>query len=231
MAQSNTNNARLIFGLILVILGGLFLIENFGFFNFEIPWIIRDNIFSWKTILITIGIVIVSSSKNRMPGYIMIALGLLGFLPELWPLLLIALGLYIMFRRSDIFSSNKNNSFESPDYNGDDYLNDVAVFGGGSKRFHSQNFSGGKLTAIFGGSEIDLRNSHLANGSHSIDILAIFGGTTIIVPYDWNVRVDVIPILGGFSDKRLKDPNKDYTDEKVLTIKGVVIFGGGEVKN
>lgn len=231
MAQSNRNNARLIFGSILVVLGGLFLIENFGFFNFEIPWIIRDNLFSWKTILMTIGAVIVFSSKNRLPGYIMLSIGLLGFLPELWPMLLIALGLFIIFRRSEIFSSNKDKPFESAQYDGDDYLNDVAVFGGGSKKFHSKNFRGGSLTAVFGGSEIDLRNSQLADGSNSIDILAIFGGTTVIVPYDWNVRVDVIPIMGGFSDKRLKDPNKEYSDEKVLTIKGVVIFGGGEVKN
>jgi len=232
MPNSNSNNARFIFGLILVVLGGLFLIENFGLFNFEIPWIIRDNIFRWQTFFIVIGLVIISSSSNRTPGIILTSIGLLGFFPEFWPLLLVGLGLFIIFRRSDVFKNNNlNNPLDKEQYTGDDYLNDVAIFGGGSKKFHSKNFRGGRLTAIFGGSEIDLRNCDLADGTYVIDILAIFGGTTIMVPYEWNVSVDIVPMFGGFSDKRLKDPSRVNSDEKRLRIKGIVIFGGGEVKN
>ena len=61
----------------------------------------------------------------------------------------------------------------------------------------------------------------------------MFGGSTFIVPPDWNVRVEVTPLFGGFTDKRaastqdtgVKDPRKE------LFITGFVMFGGGEVKN
>lgn len=58
----------------------------------------------------------------------------------------------------------------------------------------------------------------------------MFGGYTIIVPQDWNIIIDIVPVFGGFSDKRIKDPNRVYEDDKILIIKGFVLFGGGEVK-
>ncbi|MCB0752810.1 MAG: hypothetical protein KDC52_15170, partial [Ignavibacteriae bacterium] len=87
-----------------------------------------------------------------------------------------------------------------------------------------------KLTAIFGGSEVHFENSLLAKGKNEIDIFSMFGGYTIYVPQDWNVIIDVVAIFGGLSDKRIKDPNRVYEDDKILIIKGLVLFGGGEVK-
>jgi len=40
----------------------------------------------------------------------------------------------------------------------------------------------------------------------------------------------LVPIFGGFSDKRIKDPNRVYEEDKLLLIKGLVLFGGGEIK-
>ena len=111
-----------------------------------------------------------------------------------------------------------------------DNIDDVSVFGGGTKNFTSRNFTGGKLTAIFGGSDIHLENCSLAHGQNEMDLFVMFGGYTIYVPQEWNVVIDVVPIFGGFSDKRIKDPNRVYEDDKVLIIKGLVLFGGGEIK-
>jgi predicted membrane protein len=111
-----------------------------------------------------------------------------------------------------------------------DNIDDVSIFGGGTKNFTTRNFSGGKLTAIFGGSDIHLENCQLAHGKNDLDLFVMFGGYTIYVPHNWNVIIDVVPIFGGFSDKRIKDPNRVYEEDKVLIIKGVILFGGGEIK-
>jgi hypothetical protein len=61
-----------------------------------------------------------------------------------------------------------------------------------------------------------------------IEVVFIFGGSTMLVPADWNIQVEVFNIFGGYVDKRISsqiDPNK------TVIIKGVTIFGGGEVKS
>ncbi len=58
----------------------------------------------------------------------------------------------------------------------------------------------------------------------------MFGGTTIVVPNDWNVVMNVTSIFGGFSNKSIKDPNVPIDLTKHLIIKGLVVFGGGELK-
>jgi len=56
----------------------------------------------------------------------------------------------------------------------------------------------------------------------------VFGGASLIIPPDWNVKSDVLNLFGGFSDKRR---TSQVNNNKTLTIKGVVIFGGGELKS
>ena len=51
------------------------------------------------------------------------------------------------------------------------------------------------------------------------------------MPKNWKVIVNLTPIFGGFDDKRRVDPNQVYEENKVLVIKGIVLFGGGELKN
>jgi len=50
----------------------------------------------------------------------------------------------------------------------------------------------------------------------------------LVVPADWNVKVEVFNIFGAYADKRMAS-QIDYN--KTLVIKGVTIFGGGEVKS
>ena len=243
MQTNNNTTARLIAGLILIVLGGLFLLDNYGIIYFSLP----DFIFQWEYILIVIGSIILATSHNKTAGIILIGIGLFSLFPEFWPLVLVGLGIYIILKRSkpksDFINSGVSGSFdkdstENSDPNSSsnsnktlhDSIDDVSIFGGGTKNFSSRNFTGGKLTAIFGGSDIHLENCALAHGKNELDLFVMFGGYTIYVPQDWNVIIDLVPIFGGFSDKRIKDPNRVYEDEKVLIIKGMVLFGGGEIK-
>ncbi|MBU1096259.1 MAG: hypothetical protein CVV23_00085 [Ignavibacteriae bacterium HGW-Ignavibacteriae-2] len=224
-AQSNT---RLIIGLIIIAIGVIFLLGNLDILDYDIPRII----FRWQSILIIIGLVIFGTTTNKSTGAVLIAIGLIGHFPEFWPLLLIIIGLYIIIRTGGLSKSK-----ESPELNetgpaaSSEFLNDVSIFGGGKKYIQTDNFRGGKITSIFGGSEIDLFDCKLSEGYHTMDVFALFGGSTIIVPSDWKVEIDVVPIFGGFVDNRRKDPNLIQRDDRILYVKGLILFGGGEIKN
>jgi predicted membrane protein len=240
--QNSNTSARLIAGLILIVLGGLFLLDNYGIIYFSLP----NFLFHWEYILISIGLFILVTSNNKTAGIILIAIGVFNLFPEFWPLILVGLGIYIILKRNNAkpnldtsrnmaegetqnnFTSESSNTSSSNSLQ--DSIDDVSIFGGGTKNFSSKNFTGGKMTAIFGGSDVHLENCTLAHGRNELDLFVMFGGYEIFVPQDWNVVVDVIPIFGGFSDKRMKDPNRVYEDDKILVIKGMVLFGGGEVK-
>ena len=222
-------HGRVIIGILLMLLGGLFLLRNYELFNFPYEYI------TWEYFFILIGVLFFFLSRNKTAGVVFMAIGLFNLVPELWPLLLVLIGLYIIFGRGSCCRNKYCKSAVVSDSSaqsagGNDYVESVNVFGGGNKVIHSDNFKGGNIISIFGGSEINLSNCKLAPGDNIIEITAVFGGTTIIVPHDWKIEVDILPIFGGFGDKRTKDPNKTFQEGRVLIIKGLVLFGGGEVK-
>lgn len=222
-------HGRVIIGILLMLLGGLFLLRNYELFNFPYEYI------TWEYFFILIGVLFFFLSRNKTAGVVFMAIGLFNLVPELWPLLLVLIGLYIIFGRGSCcrnkyFKSSVVSDSSTQHASGNDYVESVNVFGGGNKVIHSDNFKGGNIISIFGGSEINLSNCKLAPGNNIIEITAVFGGTTIIVPHDWKIEVDILPIFGGFGDKRTKDPNKTFQEGRVLIIKGLVLFGGGEVK-
>ena len=112
-----------------------------------------------------------------------------------------------------------------------DRIKNLSILWGTQKKITSNNFKGGKATSIFGYSEIDITECNLDNKSVVIDILGIFGGSTLIVPNEWNVVVDVFSLFGGFSNKIRRTPETKVDMEKTLTIKGLVLFGYGELKS
>jgi predicted membrane protein len=226
-------NNRAIIGIVLVLLGLFLVMRNTGVF----PDFIEDIIFSWPMLLVTIGLVItIGSSGSKTSGIIVMAVGAFFLIPHIfretfdvnmfWPSIFIIIG--IVF----IFSKRRGwNSVTTTPQVGDDYIDFVHVFSGGERQIVSDNFRGGKVSAVFGGSEIDLTKAKLAPGVSELEIACVFGGTTIIVPDDWNVKIEVVPVLGGFGDSRKLNPGRTVDLSRQLIIKGAVVFGGGEVKS
>jgi hypothetical protein len=142
-----------------------------------------------------------------------------------WPSIFIIIGvIFIVSRRKGWNPVSKGTA-------GDDYVDYVNIFSGGERQIISQNFQGGKVTAIFGGMDLDLTKAKLAPGRNELEIACIFGGATIIVPESWFVTLEVTPVLGGFSDSRRLIPGRTNIDTGCqLVIKGAVVFGGGELK-
>ena len=232
--RNSSPNSRILLGIILILIGGLYLLETLDFISMNIPHII----FSFPFILFIVGIIILFNSRNKVFGALLTFIGALTLVPRIfpeihfdsdiiWPVILIAIGLMIIFKRRSFHECHRSFGSQKVDK---DFIEDVAVFGGGHKVIRSENFRGGNITAIFGGSEIDLTQCKLAEGENVIDVMLLFGGTTIILPRDWDVRLNVTPIFGGFSHKRT-DPNAVYDSTRTLVIKGVAIFGGGDIKS
>jgi len=220
--MESSNRRRALLGIILVIIGAIFLLDNLGF-DIELPWYI----FRWPMIFILIGVVNLLSG-NTKPALIFFSIGALFYLDlfdilqirHAWPIVLIAIGISFILRKGGKSNSSGNS--------GQDYFDEIAIFGGTDKTFTSQSLQGGKITSVFGGSKIDLRDARLQPEGASIELFCMFGGTEILVPNDWEVNMEATAILGGFSDER---KNVELNATGKLHIKGFVMFGGGELKN
>ena len=233
------SDKRLVIG-ILILCIGLFLILNKLTI---IPPEVKDYLFHWELILVGIGLISVISREGRSgPGYLFILVGGLlyarnffdifsfNFWQLFWPALLIFVGLLMILKRKHTHRPFNMGPEETVD---EDVLDEVAIFGGNEKLISSQNFKGGKITAIFGGSNLNLSRAKLSPGKQFIDVIAVFGGMKMIVPEEWDIRIKVVPIFGGFSDKHRIKPDEtiDTEGKPQLIIKGVVFFGGGEIKS
>ena len=224
---------RAVIGVILVLIGLFLVMRNTGIF----PGYIEHIIFSWPMLLVAIGLVMTLSASEKTAGIIVMAVGGVFLIPTIfretfhaynmfWPSIFIIVGVIFILSKRRGWSS-----ITSKATLGDDYIDYVNIFSGGERQIVTDNFKGGKVTAIFGGTELNLTKAKLAAGKSELEIACIFGGATFIVPDDWFVSIDITPILGGFSDSRKLSPGRTIDSSKHLVIKGTVIFGGGEVKS
>jgi predicted membrane protein len=228
-------NGKLVIGGLLIIIGSILMLSNLDIFGPNMA----HYIFSWKSILIYIGLIMLAGRTNKTSAYILLGIGVFFWLPEIfgytvrfkdvfWPLIFIGLGLVLIYRQRGpqpvVYDENGQ-----PVKGNQGYLNDVSIFGGGIKIIQSKSFKGGTVTAVMGGSEFDLRHVEFASNVAVIDVFTLFGGTKFVIPESWTVQSDAISILGGFSDKRAvktTDP-----DGNILVIKGIVMLGGIEIKS
>jgi predicted membrane protein len=235
MPDNNSLDKRVLLGGILIFLGGIFLLDTMDVLHFRFAYVV----FSWPFIMLVIGLFVLINTEKKFLGGILSGIGALFLIPRIFPeidydsgiiipIFLIILGAYIILKRRKADPASVFNS-DSSRVN-KDKIDDVSIFGGGTKIISSSNFQGGNVTAIFGGSEINLMNCQLADGDNVLDVLCVFGGTTVIVPKEWNIVINVTSILGGFSNKAIRNPSIVIDQSKTLHIKGLAMFGGGEVK-
>lgn len=226
---------RNILGIILVVAGVGLLLNNLDI----VPDFISDIVFTWQVLLILLGTIFIVTGKNNTSGLVLIVIGGFFLAPEIipftfsfttlfWPVLLVIIGVLFItkYRKRDSFDK-----YLIDDDTNNDAIDEMAIFGGNKKRIFSKAFSGGKITCIFGGVELDLSQCELNFGPQFIDVVTVFGGTKITVPDNWSVRMEITPIFGGFVDKRNFKPDQTIQNENVLIIKGIALFGGGEIES
>ncbi len=229
--KHQNKNGKLIFGIILMVMGGLFIANNLDL----IPKDAKRIIFSWQMLLIGLGLLKISFDSRKTGGIILLLIGSFFMMPKLmfiptdiakifWPSIFLIIGAVLVFANNKYFSFWKKKTY------GKNEFNSVNIFSGGERIIESKDFEGGNVISVFGGSEINLRNAQILGESAEINMLTVFGGTEIVIPDNWELKLEAFSIFGGLSDER-RNTSTNVIDKKVLVVKGLVIFGGGEIKN
>lgn len=138
------------------------------------------------------------------------------------PIILIMIGISFLFK--DILNDKvkkeikKLNKTEMKEY--------CSCFSGQTIDFTEEEFTGCTLSAIFGGVKCDLKDA-IIKEDVVINASSIFGGITIYVPSDANVKISSTSIFGGTTDERKrKEKDAKYT----IYVNATALFGGVEIK-
>ncbi len=227
-------NQHTVIGALLIIIGLTWLFSNFQL----LPPTLRSYLFHWENILIGSGLFLWIATDEKRKGVFLLLLGLLlgadylfnveFSILDFWPLLLVFVGATLMKRAKLKVANGPADTADAGDG-----VSDFALFGGGDRVFNHPLFQYGQLTAIFGGSNIDLTTAKLHQEGAQIDVFYLFGGSKIRVPTDWTVSIKATALFGGLSDKRIVKATSinEANPQHHLIIKGIVIFGGAEIVN
>ena len=103
----------------------------------------------------------------------------------------------------------------------------IAVLGGSSRKGSWEPPALLRVLALMGGVELDFREANLLEGETVVDVLAVMGGVTIVVPPDVDVEASGTGFLGGFGG--VSNHAKE-TNAPLLRIRGLAVMGGVDVK-
>ena len=171
--------------------------------------------------------------------------------PYFWPVIIIGIGLVFILRPSgnrwlhnwdnekkneadtiagttwEQTATDSTSNFTS---DGKGFLKVSSVFSGIERNIVCKNFQGGKISCVFGGADIDFTQADM-QGEKEIRFEVVFGGVKLVVPPNWTVHNQIDGVFHGVEDKRKYNAAADTTNDKVLVLKGSVIFGGVEIKS
>ncbi len=251
--KSYDNNDRYWTGLVLLIVGGGLLVQKM---DVGVPnWL-----FTWPMLCIIIGLVIGLRHGFRNPAWlILMGVGVfflsddiiqdVNIKPYFFPVMIIAVGLLFLLRPKRKWNFEKSeedfdattpplSGFQSASpsdkeyakYGHGDSIDSVSIFSGVKKVVTSKDFKGGDIVCFMGGAEVDLTQADI-QGPVVIEFVQMFGGAKLVVPPHWEVRTsEAVAIFAGLEDKRPAQPG-NFDPSKVLILKGVIIFGGIEIKS
>ncbi len=261
MQTKSNNDSGIIFGFLIIGIGVLILLRKIGFFvpGWILSWpmilvvigtftLIKHQFRSFfGSLLLGLGLYFLFEREFGFD---------FGLERYIFPVALILLGVYLVTQRrkenkvlkdvedqinksmkeaSDSLNSSlggessESNPFVASGSTFSEVLNVDAIFSGVNKRVMTKNLQGGKLTAAFGGIDLDFSQSDF-KGAITLQVDVIFGGMKLVVPPHWDVRMEVSNIAAGIEDKRIYS-EADVDPEKVLILKGTVLFGGLEIKS
>lgn len=244
--ENRMRGSRIGGGIFLLIAGILLLAYKMGA---PIPgWL-----FTWPVLLIALGLLSGFKSRFHNPGsFILILIGGIFLVDQtvpgvdlhnyIAPIVLISLGiLFIVRPRGRSCGRYRRDRWVRPGFSGfepattdetkdkEEYIDVHAVFGGVKKNVQSKNFKGGEIVCFMGGAEISFMQADIQHPV-VLEINNVFGGTKLIIPGNWEVKIEVSATFGGVEDKR-SFHNAVPDAEKKIILRGSCVFGGIEINN
>lgn len=230
--------SHLLVGLCVVAIGVLLLLDNMGIYQVGNLWRF------WPVILIIAGgSRMLESGSGRIWGGFMVLIGL-AFLADsfnfrignirfgfhlIWPLLIIYWGVAMLLR--PMWCGASRNPWTGGPVDTNSNFSYTTIFGGGKRRVETKDFRSGSAVAVFGGYNLDLRDSQISNGEAVVDVNAMFGGVEIRVPESWTVEVKAGSIFGGIDDRTAPARVNPGDKPQRLVVTGFAMFGGISIKN
>ncbi len=225
--------------IVLIAVGAIFLLNNLQLVR------VRDILNYWPAILMVWGVWKLADAEvaqQRTLGGIVFLIGAifmadnLGLIPfnvwSLWPVALIAGGVYMLIDRTSGPHFDMKIDHESKPRGPHTWTrHETAVFSGGRRRINVEDFSAAKYDCVFGGFELDFRGSQIQGDSAILEINAVFGGAEVKVPANWNVVMQGAGVFGGMVDSTEHSLPANAPGVKNLFVRGAAVFGGVEVKN
>ena len=243
MSRFGNNNGhrgnKIVVGVIIIIIGLALFIRQVGIFpDFDMH-------ITWPVGLIALGLFLgVKNKFSTNVPYIFIAIGLFHLIPAFSfniggrevdsedvaiPALIILAGLLLIFKPRKKKRWLESNTTEIVS-DGSSLEADV-VFGGRKEMVTSKDFKGGRITATFGGVEINMLQADTTAQSILLEVRATFGGCEIIVPPNWDIKNEVETVLGSVEDKRSIRMPDNTDNRKTLILRGSCFCGGIEIKS
>jgi predicted membrane protein len=228
--SAQKTQGRIFWGLLLIVLGVLFLFDQMGRLDFG-DLVGRY----WPVVFILIGISILLSNnfKNVGSGIFFILFGAFFLLVRMrvfdhsvwhyaWPLAIIGVGLWILLRPAWHPDKKKISEISADD------LAISLVMSGTLRKVESQNFKGGKADVVLGSAEVDFRGARLSGGQATLLLSVVLGSIELTVPHEWQVVIEGNPVLGSIESHKKTIPDVEKTG--TLFIKGSAVLGSIEVK-
>jgi predicted membrane protein len=233
-------------GIAILLFGVILLLDQVGIVS-------ADYIFSyfWPAVFIFFGVGMMARRHGfgRFWGMALLLTGALFLLSNfhmihvtaavIWPVLIIFWGVWLVLQavgRGPQWKAQWVNEWKEriqasiEDDSGEFHPESVAIFSAVKRRITTKDFKGGKLTAVFGGFDIDLTEAEMQGDEAHLEANAVFGGGEIYVPTNWLVTVNGAAIFGEYSDKTRRRP-MESSGTKRLIIKGAAVFGAVIIKN
>lgn len=225
------NVLKVIFGVVIIIVGFLLLGSAFNWWSF--------NLFfdGWWTLFIFIPCIYsVCTEGFKMHNILGLSIAVLLLLSaqnvinwgDIWkfflPLLVIAIGVKLIFGKSITFPASVQESFTK--YDGHKYTYS-AVFGANSSK-PTIDYVNGEASAVFGAVELNFREFDAVCDIY-LKASAVFGGVEIFVPRNVKVVISSNNFLGGTDDTT--DHRDDVSKQYSMYIQADAVFGGVEIKN
>jgi predicted membrane protein len=237
-------------GIFIVIIGSLFLARELGV-------VFPEWLFTWKVLLIAIGLVHLLKHGFRRVGWLIpITIGSvflisdlhpeLAIKPLIWPVLLILLGLVIIFkpRRKNKWARWQKWQKHNEKWHQYHYHNRFECHNNKSELLNEDSI---EVISIMSNVKKNILTKNFKNGEVTVvlggakvdfsqadisdnavlEITQVLGGTQLIIPANWEIKSEIACVLGSVEDKRPPQSTIATEENKKVLILKGTISLGG----